>query len=616
MRKSRKYPIGAEYSQDGTHFRIWAPDHKKVELLYEQNNHPLQVKLTKEKNGYFSTFIPHLELGTLYRFRLDSQDVIPDPASRYQPLGLEGASSVVNPDFPWTDQKWAGIEIRNKVIYEMHIGTFTQEGTFHAATEKLEYLAELGISIIEIMPINEFPGHFGWGYDGVCQYAPTHLYGTPQHVKSFINQAHALGIGVILDVVYNHFGPEGNFFHKITKKYFNPNEHTEWGDAINFDDENSRAYFTENAKYWIEEYHFDGLRIDAVPWFYSKTKKHILEELSEVVHAASPQRKKIIIGECENQDVKILQPHDEGGYQFDALWNDDFHHTAIVRLKGKREAYYTDYLGTPQEFISALKYGFLYQGQYYSWQKHGRGKFDLTLPYASMVTYLESHDQIANTGNGKRIYQLCDYGNFKALSTLLILGPNTPMLFQGQEFGSTAPFYYFADHSEEMNDQIHKGRRQFLSQFPSLATKEAHKNLQKASDPLTFIKCKLDFSEKEKNPEHYALYKDLIHLRTHDPVFSGRDVKIDGAVLGTDAFLIRYFGGELGDRLIIMNFGANFAYYSVPEPLIVPGNDLQWEVMWSTESFAYGGEGMPSIKNIPFTLPGHSALVLKPVPKD
>lgn len=608
----RQYPIGAEYSKNGTSFRVWAPEHKKVSLIFEGSQR--QINLTKEGKGYFKAFVDNVKPDTLYYFKLGNEEkLFPDPASRYQPFGVDGASAVIDSSFPWTDADWMGNDLDGQIIYEMHIGTFTKEGTFRAAKEKLKDLAELGITLIEIMPINEFPGHFGWGYDGIYLFSPYHLYGSPNDVKSFINQAHKLGIGVILDVVYNHFGPEGNYFSKFSPDYFNPHEYTEWGDAINFDHPSSREYFTTNARYWIEEYHFEGLRIDATPWLYSKTKPHILAELAQVVHKANPKKKKIIIGECETQDVKLLQSKKIGGYQYDALWNDDFHHSACVRLKGKREAYYTDYLGSPQEFISAFKYGFLYQGQYYSWQKKERGKFDLTLPHSTMIVFLESHDQVANTGSGERIYQHCDYSNFKALTCLLLLGPNTPMIFQGQEYGSTSPFHYFADHNEHLNELIHKGRQEFLSQFPTLATKEAHKKLHKPFDPLTFTTCKLDHNEKEKNIEHYALYKDLIELRKTDDVFkSMKSIKIDGAVLGTDAFLIRYFGRDLGDRLIIVNFGPDLTYNPAPEPLIVAGENLQWEIIWSSESSIYGGLGTPPINNPYWKIPGHSAIVLKP----
>lgn len=615
MKKKRTYPIGAEYSKTQTSFRIWAPEQKKVTLVLEEEK--TKIPLKKEAGGYFSVQLPKCKPNTLYQFQLgnDSQ-LLPDPASRYQPQGVFGPSSVVDSKYIWKEKNWLGIDFQeNHIIYELHIGTFTEDGTLKAAAKKLSYLAKLGITLIELMPINEFPGRFGWGYDGVYLFAPYHVYGAPIDVKAFINKAHQLGIGVILDVVYNHFGPEANYFSKFSKKYFNPKKNTDWGEAINFDHPSSREYFITNAKYWIEEFHFDGLRIDATPWLFSEISPHILQELSQTVHKAKPKsRKKIIIGESETQDVRLLHSVKKGGYQYDALWNDDFHHTASVRLKGKREAYYLDYLGTPQEFLSALKYGFLYQGQYHSWQKKQRGTLDLHLPASSFVTFLENHDQIANTNNGKRLYQLSDWGNFKALSSLMLLGPNVPMLFQGQEFGSTAPFHYFADHSENLNSKIYEGRKKFLSQFAGFSTKQMRKNIKKPSDLATFKECILDFSEIAKNKEHVAFYRDLIGLRKKDPVFrSLKNVKLDGAVLNSDAFLVRYEGGKMGERLLVVNFGLKFTFNPAPEPLVSAGEHAHWDILWSSECFEYGGEGTANLNSSFLVIPGHSAIVLKKI---
>lgn len=612
MKIKRHYPIGAEFSKLGVHFRVWASDHRQVTLIIGDLDK--QIPMIKEKEGYFSVFVPHLEKGTLYKFRLGplskAQDY-PDPASRYQPFGVKGPSAVIDPSFPWSDEKWQGIKIEGQIIYELHIGTFTQEGNFAAATQQLEALADLGITVIEIMPLNEFPGRFGWGYDGIHLFAPYHLYGTPYDVKAFIDKAHQLNLGVILDVVYNHFGPDGNFMPKYSRNYLNLKEKTEWGEAINFDHPSSREFFLTNARYWIEEYHFDGLRVDATPYFFCEKSPHVLSDLTKVVRKANPKKMKIVIGESEKQDVKLLKNYNEGGYQFDALWNDDFHHTALVRLKGKREAYYTDYLGSPQEFISSLKYGFLYQGQYYQWQKNKRGTFHLTLPPSTKVIFLENHDQIANTGKGKRLHQVSDPGNYRALTSLLLLGPNVPMLFQGQEFSSSAPFYYFADHEQALNQKIIQGRKKFLSQFPNLSSKKAHEVLQPPSDLQTFVKSKLDFKERETHSDDYRLHKDLIKLRKEDPVLKSiSSIHYDGAVLNTDAFIIRFFGGSLGDRLLIINFGTDFDFNPAPEPLLATGSNLDWEILWSSDSFDYGGEGVVPLSKPFWVIPGHCAILL------
>lgn len=609
----RKFPIGAEIIPNlGVHFRIWAPDHKKVELVIEKGGaQRLFVKMKSEKNGYFSVLTDKAKEGTHYSFKLsNSQRTFPDPASRYQPFGPMGSSSVINPHFPWKDKQWRGVGTQGHVIYELHIGTFTEEGTFASATKEIPRLKELGITLIEMMPVADFIGHFGWGYDGVNHFAPSHLYGKPNDLKEFINQAHLNGMGVILDVVYNHLGPEGNSITQFSKDYLSEEYKTDWGKAINFDHPESRNYFLTNADYWIEEFHFDGLRIDATPLFFSSTSMHILEDLSRVVKKKR-KRKTIIIGENEPQNTKLLRSYREGGYGFDMLWNDDFHHSAYVRLTGKREAYCTDYLGAPQEFLSSVKYGFLYQGQYYNWQKKTRGISNFKLPPESFINFLENHDQVANMG-GKRIHQKSDYGNYKALVALLLLSPNTPLIFQGQEFNSTQPFHYFSDHSPELGILISKGRKKELSQFPTLATFEASEKLPDPENPSTFTRSKLQQKDLSNGTQMHLLFSNLIKLRQNDPVFKKmQQIKIDGAVLGNDCFILRYFGEKEGDRLLIINFGSDYEFNPAPEPLLAPNEGNKLELEWSSESVQYGGEGTPPI-NIPFwKLLGHSAIVLK-----
>lgn len=608
----RRYPIGAELiPKKGCHFRIWAPEHSKAFVVIEKNSEQKEYPMVSEKNGYFSLLIPSVVANDCYGFRLGThKEILPDPACRFQPKGSFGLSAVIDSKYAWTDERWRGKRLEECIIYEMHIGTFTKEGTFQAAKEHLKDLSHLGITLIELMPICECPGQFGWGYDGVNLFAPKHLYGTPSDLKAFINEAHRLKMGVILDVVYNHFGPEGNKIEKFTHRYFTKHS-TDWGIGINFDVPETREFFLTNARYWIEEYHFDGLRLDAVWCFFCTTQPHILAEFAQTARNAGGERKILIIGEDESQNGKDLKPMEEGGYGFDALWNDDFHHTAHVALTGKREAYYTDYLGAPQEFISAIKYGFLYQGQYYEWQNKKRGTANLDISPSSLIVFLENHDQIANSGHGARLHKRSDPGNFKALTCLMLLSPNVPMLFQGQEFNSSKPFNYFSDHGEEFNLAIKESRKKELSQFPRLATPESQFLLPDPSEPLTFTKCKLDFQEREKNKKIYDLHKDLIELRKKDPLFKiASKLRIDGAVLSHSCFLLRYFGGEKGDRLLIFNFGTDLYLLPAPQPLLVAGDNKKWKILFSTEAPKYGGEGIPPI-HIPYwKILSHSAIVL------
>ncbi len=617
MKFKRRYPIGAEWTKNkGTHFRVWSPNHKKATLVLEdQKDSPVYYEMKTEKDGYFSIFVPEAQPGSLYRYCLGkSKNRYSDPGSRFQPFGPAGPSMVVDVKYPWRDKTWNGVNIEGQILYELHVGTFTQEGTFQSASEQLQELADLGITVIELMPLNEFSGHFGWGYDGVNLFAPTHLYGTPQDVKHFVDEAHRLGLGVILDVVYNHFGPEGNQMLQFAKGYLNKKK-TDWGQGINFDCEQVSEFFLTNVKYWIEEFHFDGLRVDATPWLLCNKKEHILAAITKEARKAARKKSIILIGENEPQDIKLLRSYEEKGYGFDAVWNDDFHHTALVRLTGKKEAYYTDYLGTPQEFISSAKYGFLYQGQYYDWQLKTRGTPSLNFKPSTMVIFLENHDQLGNTANGKHLWQYVDKGNLKAMTTLLLLSPNTPLLFQGQEFGSKQPFLYFADHSKKLNVLVDAGRREFLAQFPSLATDEIQQELTQPSELLTFTQCKLNFNDRAENKHLYNLHRDLITLRKKDPVFRSMQMnKYDGAVLGTDTLVMRYFNKEEGDRLLLINFGTDYLFNPAPEPLLAPREDHEWEILFSTESISYGGNGTPNINDPYWKILGHTAIVLKAKP--
>ncbi len=354
----RRLPVGAElHREGGVHFRVWAPKRRRVAAVLESASGTEEHPLEREEGGYYSALVP-TGAGTRYRFRLDGeQRLLPDPASRYQPDGPHGPSEVVDPSrFRWTDAGWRGVPREGQVIYEMHIGTFTRAGTWSAATRQLPAIAELGVTVVELLPVADFPGRFGWGYDGVNLFAPTRLYGTPDDMRAFVDRAHGLGLGVLLDVVYNHLGPDGNYLREFSDGYFSRTHHTDWGDAINFDGPDSaavRAFFLANASCWIDEFHIDGLRLDATQDIHDRSTPHILEELTRHARAAAPGRRVYLVAENEPQQTRLVRPPDEGGYGLDAIWNDDFHHSALVALTGRREAYYTDYLGTPQELVSA-----------------------------------------------------------------------------------------------------------------------------------------------------------------------------------------------------------------------------------------------------------------------
>jgi maltooligosyltrehalose trehalohydrolase len=617
---ARRLPIGAELLDDGVDFCVWAPAATSVEVLLDTEEGARCVgKLDpEEEGGYFSAQIADINVGSRYWFRLDGEEPLcPDPASRFQPDGPHGPSEVVDPSlFAWTDGTWAGVRLEGQVIYEMHVGTFTVPGTWAAATAELPELARLGVTVLEVMPVADFPGRFGWGYDGVCFFAPTRLYGEPDDFRRFVDRAHSLGLAVILDVVYNHAGPEANCLEQFSRSYFTDRYETDWGTALNFDGPHCgpvREFFVSNAGYWIDEFHLDGLRLDATHSIFDSSPEHILAAVTKRVREAAGGRATIVVAENEPQKARLLRLPSAGGHGIDAVWNDDFHHSAMVSLTGRREAYYSDHQGTPQELISALKWGYLFQGQRYRWQGKERGTPTLDLAPARFVSFIQNHDQVANSLGGQRVHQLTSAARLRALTAVLLLGPETPMLFQGQEFCASSPFLYFADHGKELASQVRRGRAEFLSQFPSIASPEAARWLADPASASTFERSKLDRSERERHREAWLLHHDLLALRRTDPTFRAQRPRgMDGAVLGSDAFVLRFFGQDDEDRLVLVNLGRDLELAIAPEPLLAPPAVGRWSLLWSSEDPGYGGGGGPSLE-VPWVLPGEAAFVLHPV---
>jgi maltooligosyltrehalose trehalohydrolase len=629
--RSRRFPVGAEVRPGGgVGFRVWAPACKRVEVMIDGDGDGGGgvSPLAAQAGGYFAGEVPGIGAGARYRFRLDGGDkAYPDPASRFQPEGPHGPSEVVDAaSFAWTDGGWPGVGPRGQVIYELHVGTFTAEGSYAAAARELPALADLGITVVELLPLCEFPGRFGWGYDGVDLWAPYHGYGRPDQLRAFVDRAHALGLGVVLDLVCNHLGPDGNYLKAFAREYFTDAYKTDWGEAPRFEGPEARGtreLFVEGAAHWIAEYHFDGLRLDATQNIYDRSSEHVVSELARRARAAAGARAIYITGENESQHTRLVR---ELGV--DALWNDDFHHTAVVALTGRAQAYYSDYRGRPQELISALRWGFLFQGQRYAWQKKRRGSPALDLPAWRFVNFLENHDQVANSVGGERLCASTSPGRYRAMTAALLLGPATPLLFQGQEHGTTTPFLYFADHHEELAPAVARGRRAFLRQFPSAADPEVQRRLAEEAAPddeRTFARCKLDHSEGARRPEAVALHRDLLQLRREDPAFARQRADLmHGAVLSAEALALRFLsaaagdpdGPGEGDRLLLLNLGADLALEPAPEPLLAPPAGSRWQVVWSSEDPRYGGGGTPPVESEDggWTIPGHAAFVLAPVP--
>jgi maltooligosyltrehalose trehalohydrolase len=603
---------------------VYAPKRNEVSVIigdtFEKVNkeNGRIYKLIKEGGGYFSGLINEASAGNLYKYLFEDNSAFPDPASLFQPYGPHGPSEIIDTDnYDWSDISWEGITNKKKhIIYEMHIGTFSQEGIWQSAKKNLEHLQDLGVTIIEVMPVAEFAGKFGWGYDGVNLFSPYHIYGRPEDFKDFVNESHSKNMGVILDVVYNHLGPDGNYMTQFTDDFLPDKYKTDWGKAINFDGENSgftRNFIKQNAFYWSEEFHIDGLRFDATQDIFDNSGSHILSEIVCSLKEKS-SRGKYFVAENEPQNSKFLLPSGKGGLGIDSMWNDDFHHSCVVALTGRNEAYYSDYLGKPQEFISLCKYGFLYQGQYYKWQKKRRGIPSFHIEGPSMVNFIQNHDQIANSGRGLRIHKVASLGSYKAVTALMILGPGTPMLFQGQEYASEAPFFYFADHKEELSELIYTGRTEFMSQFRSIATPEMIARLPVPHEIQTFVQCKLDVADKANNMPIFELHKDLIKLKKKDPVLMHQQSdSIDGAVLNESTFVIRFFGNNNDDRILLINLGLDLHLNPAPEPLLSPLTERGWQILWSSEDIKYGGNGTAPLETENnWIIPGHAAVLLQP----
>jgi maltooligosyltrehalose trehalohydrolase len=612
--------LGAQVETGGVRFRVWAPKRARVDVVLEESGR--SFPLMKDEAGYFSGLVPIATAGMLYRYRLDNGDAYPDPCSRYQPRGPHGPSLIVDPStYAWRYPDWQGVRMQGQVIYELHVGTFTPEGTLDATIGQLDELKDCGVTVIELMPLAEFPGRWNWGYDGVDLFAPAHVYGDPDALKRFVDAAHERGLGVILDVVYNHFGPDGNYLPAFSDLYLTDRHPNEWGQAINFDGQGSgpvREFFIQNACYWITEFKLDGLRLDAVHAIYDDSPVHVLAELSRQARVAAGARSIVLIAECESQLITTIQSIEGGGWGLDGVWSDDFHHISRVALTGRGQAYYSDYRGTAQELLSVIKRGFVYQGQRYQWQKKPRGTVVKNEPASGFVFYLQNHDQVANHLHGDRIHALASHARYRAIAALLLLAPETPMLFMGQEFGASNPFLFFADHHSDLAAKVYEGRKKFLAEFPEYATPEAQAAVPDPADEATFQRSCLDLSERRRNAPIYRLHKDLLRLRRDDAILTRQDRRsLDGATLSPQALVLRYMGPADDDRLLVVNLGPDLNFMPAPEPLLAPVRDGSWTLQWSSEHPLYGGPGIVNpLSEQGWRIPSATATVFRSVRKE
>ena len=511
--------------EGGVLFRLWAPQAKRIDLSLIIGSGARQiVPMQAQEKGWFELHHLTAKEGDLYQYRIDEGLLVPDPVSRLQAADIHGPSVICNPEkYIWHDSDWQGRPWQETVVYELHVGTFSPQGTFKGVTERLDYLVDLGITAIEIMPIAQFPGNFNWGYDGALLFAPCNIYGEPAELKELVDAAHRKGLMVFLDVVYNHFGPEGNYLYVYAKDaFFTEKFYTPWGAAINFSGQDSRIvrdFYIANVLYWIKEYHFDGLRFDAVHSIFDQLSPDILEEIAEKVHEEIGSRRHIhLVLENDNNCAAYLSRKADGSPQyFTAQWNDDFHHACHTLLTGETEGYYSDYSDRPIDHLGrCLTEGFAYQGERSPYRQNiSRGEPSAHLPPLAFVSFLQNHDQIGNRALGERLVSLCDPQDLKILVALFLLAPSPPLLFMGEEFGARGPFFFFCNFTSELAESVTEGRRKEFEKFAQFRSPQSRKRIPDPNSEATFQMSKLDWAvvDRSDHSDFLKFYRYLLKLR-------------------------------------------------------------------------------------------------------
>ncbi len=621
-------PIGAQPDSTGTRFRVWAANAQRVAVvLYANGAEQERHALTPEGDGYFSAHVAGVTPGTDYMYSVDGGDPRPDPASRAQPESVHRASRVVDPAaFRWTDGGWRGLPLEELVVYEVHIGTATLEGTFDALIERLDDLRQLGITALEIMPVADFPGDRNWGYDGVNLFAPARAYGGAAGLKRLVDAAHGHGLAVLLDVVYNHFGPDGNYLRQFSTSYFTDRHHTPWGEALNMDGPGSgpvRDYFSANVCYWAHEYHIDGLRLDATHAILDDSPTHILAELATRVHESLPDdRHFLLIAENELNDPVLVRPAQQGGLGLDGVWADDFHHQMRVSLAGDRDGYYIDYEGTAPDIAATLEHGWFYTGQYSKLMEGPRGAPADDVPLPCFVQCIQNHDQVGNRAFGGRLNHEAAPAAYRAASVLLLCSPSTPLLFMGQEWAASSPFLYFTDHNPELGRLVTEGRRSEFAAFASFAGTEI-------PDPQareTFERSKLRWEERAQS-EHQgmlALYQDVLALRARLPALQERARQyMRATALDASTLVLWRTTANTADTLLLLVYLGN-------EPVTIDLDEhgetiaptgFRWSLLLDSEAEDYSGSagsspfsgGDPATGQLKLTAPRAILLEVAPV---
>jgi maltooligosyltrehalose trehalohydrolase len=559
--------LGATCLDGGeTRFRVWAPrvESLSVRLLCGETSRT--VPLRSEADGYFVGTAGETRAGDCYFYRLDDETERPDPASRFQPQGVHGPSQIVDPrGFPWGDSGWKGMPLEEYVIYELHVGTFTEEGIFAAVIPRLDYLAELGVTAVELMPVAQFPGDRNWGYDGVYPFAPQSSYGGPEGLKRLVDACHRRGLAVILDVVYNHLGPEGNYLGCFGP-YFTDRYRTPWGEAVNFDGPDSdavRHYFISNALYWVTEYHVDALRLDAIHGIFDFSALHILQELAEAAHGEARRlgRAVPVIAESSLNDVRTITAPQKGGHGLDAQWDDDFHHALRTLLTGERDGYYVDF-GEFSQLAKAFREGFVYSGQYSRYRRRRHGSSSAGLAPGRFVVFSQNHDQVGNRMRGERLGHSAGPEKLKLAAGAVLLAPYLPLLFMGEEYGELAPFPYFIHHGDpELVTAVRRGRGEEFAAFAWQG------EIPDPQDEATFLSAKIE-PELRREGMHrtlFALYRELIRLRKALPPLrrlSREETEVAEIAAAKVLVLRRWAGAD--EVLCLFNFGDAQRSVSIP----------------------------------------------------
>jgi maltooligosyltrehalose trehalohydrolase len=585
--------LGANIEASGVRFAVWAPHAQTIDVQIGDAAIPLR----RSDDGIWGGTIPSIGPGQRYGYGIDGGGGFPDPYSRSQPDGPHGLSEVVDPDaFAWHDDAWRGLSSHGLVIYELHVGTYTQEGTFDALIPKLESLRALGVAAIELMPVAEFPGSRSWGYDGVDLFAPSSRYGGAEGLKRLVDAAHARGLAVVLDVVYNHFGPDGNYLLQFAPEYLTNRHMTPWGDAVNFDGPHSdmvRRFVVDNAVHWITEYHIDGLRLDATFAIIDESPRHILSELSAAVRQAAGDRGVILVAETYENDPRYLATAAAGGLGMDAVWADDFHHVVHTIASHERSGHYADYAGTLEELARTISRGWLFEGQHSVHFDRARGCGSDGLAATHFIYALENHDQVGNRAFGRRFSHLVGAGPHRMWSALLLLLPYTPMLFMGQEFAASSRFHYFTDHKPDLGLDVTKGRR---AEFARALGFEDPSKIEAIPDPQaeqTFMASKLNLAERYtgSGAETHRLYAELLALRSRDAVLSRYDRTAMRAFVCHESLLLVHAWHGRDHRLAALNTGV--AIDASPAALGIDAAlpAMSWRCVITTDERRFGGSG-------------------------